>query len=342
MEQTLEKRDIIAVDFDGTLCENQWPEIGLPNTRLIKELIHRRAQGDKLILWTNRVDDKLENAVNWCKEQGLEFDAVNDNLPEIVESFGSNCRKVFADIYIDDRAESRHTLPFVANHEGMRGWAENEVNLACQRERGDSGAEEGMWDYGCACYESALKAYNSLCKDGHSGMSIGFTKQILVRLIEGKPLLPVEDTEDAWNKVSENEQKYQCKRMSSLFKDILEDGTVKYTDVERYYCRDIHNGSTYRLGVVGGLIDELFPITMPYIPEDKPCIVFCEDFEICEEDKEIDILGIIYLRDPQGNNLKINKFYKSAESGWVEITNEEYQKLRSIVKPEEKETNEES
>lgn len=126
MKQTLEKRDIIAVDFDGTLCENQWPEIGLPNTKLIKELIYRRKQGDKLILWTNRVDDKLENAVNWCKEQGLEFDAINDNLPEIIESFGSNSRKVFANIYIDDRANNQYDLPFAAEREGMMGYAENE------------------------------------------------------------------------------------------------------------------------------------------------------------------------------------------------------------------------
>ena len=178
MEQTLEKRDIIAVDFDGTLCENQWPEIGLPNTKLIKELIYRRKQGDKLILWTNRVDDKLENAVNWCKEQGLEFDAINDNLPEIVESFGSNSRKVFANIYIDDRANNRYDLPFAAEREGMMGWAEREVDIACKREREDSGSEEGAWDYGVACYESALKAFidsvQEALENGDKVQLIGF------------------------------------------------------------------------------------------------------------------------------------------------------------------------
>lgn len=344
MEQNLEKRDIIAVDFDGTLCENQWPEIGLPNTKLIKELIYRRKQGDKLILWTNRVDDKLENAVNWCREQGLEFDAVNDNLPEIVESFGSNCRKVFANIYIDDRAINRYDLPFSAEREGMMGWAEREVDIACKRERGDSKTEEGEWDYGCACYESALKAFNSLCKDGHSGFSIGLTKQILVRLIEGKPLTPINDTDDVWNNISDisgikgEEVNYQCKRMSSLFKYVYADGTVKYTDVDRYYCKDINTGNTYRFGFVGNLIEELFPITMPYIPEDKSIVAFCEDFLFDKESGgDFDTFAILYLRDPHGNNITVNKFFKEENDGLVEITEEEYnqRKVNAVKKDEE-------
>ena len=82
------KNKIIAVDFDGTLCVNKCPEIGDPNEELIAYLKKRQANGEKLILWTNRVDDRLDEAVKWCAEHGLVFDAVNDNLPEIVESFG--------------------------------------------------------------------------------------------------------------------------------------------------------------------------------------------------------------------------------------------------------------
>ena len=94
---------IIAVDFDGTLCENKWPEIGAPNKRLIAYLIKRQKNGDKLILWTCRVDDMLQKAVKWSEERGLIFDAVNKNLPEIIKSFGSDTRKIFANEYIDDR-----------------------------------------------------------------------------------------------------------------------------------------------------------------------------------------------------------------------------------------------
>lgn len=95
---------IIAVDFDGTLCENEWPDIGKPNQIVIKELIKQQADGAKLILWTCREDDRLQAAVTWCLEHGLRFDAVNDNLEENKVLFGNNSRKVYATEYWDDKA----------------------------------------------------------------------------------------------------------------------------------------------------------------------------------------------------------------------------------------------
>ena len=95
---------IIAVDFDGTLCENKWPDIGYPNKELIEQLIKAKRRGDKLILWTCRGGDYLDTAIAWCAGHGLKFDAVNENLPEIVERFESEDRKIYADIYLDDRA----------------------------------------------------------------------------------------------------------------------------------------------------------------------------------------------------------------------------------------------
>lgn len=94
---------IIAVDFDGTLCENKWPDIGEPMYGTISYLLKEQKQGAKLILWTCRIDDMLQKAVAWCADKGLIFDAVNENLPEIIESFGSDTRKIFANEYIDDR-----------------------------------------------------------------------------------------------------------------------------------------------------------------------------------------------------------------------------------------------
>ena len=115
-------------------------------------------------------------------------------------------------------------------------WAAREVALASQKER-ESAEDKDDWDYGVACYESALRAYRSLERDGHSGMSIQITKSILNRLIDGKCLTPIEDDPDIWTKVEfgENDpiQHFQCKRMSSLFKDVTEDGTVTYSDVNR-------------------------------------------------------------------------------------------------------------
>lgn len=94
---------IIAVDFDGTLCENNWPEIGEANDELLEYLRNRKKDGDKLILWTCRIDEMLQKAVEWCADKGLIFDAINENLPEIIENFGSDTRKIFANEYIDDR-----------------------------------------------------------------------------------------------------------------------------------------------------------------------------------------------------------------------------------------------
>ena len=94
---------IIAVDFDGTLCTKAWPEIGEPNMDLIRALQALKRQGHKLILWTNRTGQRLEEAVDWCMERGIVFDAVNENIPEMIERFGVDCRKVFADEYLDDK-----------------------------------------------------------------------------------------------------------------------------------------------------------------------------------------------------------------------------------------------
>lgn len=109
------KYTIYAVDFDGTLCVNKFPDIGVPNTALIKHLIKCRSKGNKIILWTCRTNQKLAEAVEWCKAQGLEFDAVNENLPEILEAWGGvDNRKVFADVYIDDKAKNKpkYFVPF--------------------------------------------------------------------------------------------------------------------------------------------------------------------------------------------------------------------------------------
>ena len=96
---------IIAVDFDGTLCYSNWPELGDPNLPLIDLLKKWKNSGNKLILWTCRAGDALDKAIDWCMDHQLYFDAVNDNLPEIIEMYGNNSRKITCDYYIDDRAK---------------------------------------------------------------------------------------------------------------------------------------------------------------------------------------------------------------------------------------------
>lgn len=117
---------IYAVDFDGTLCESQWPGIGKPNRKLIEHLIERRKHGAKVILWTCLVNERLQEAIDWCKGYGLEFDAVNDNLPEVIEKYGHNSRKIRANCYIDDLSvdKLKYHLPFHAEPELEYEWVE--------------------------------------------------------------------------------------------------------------------------------------------------------------------------------------------------------------------------
>ena len=108
---------IIAVDFDGTLCENCYPDIGRPNTKLIDYLKWERYQGNYVILWTCRCGDELQAAVDWCKQQGFIFDAVNENVKAAIEKFGGDSRKVFADEYIDDKASVEWDIPYTPEPE---------------------------------------------------------------------------------------------------------------------------------------------------------------------------------------------------------------------------------
>lgn len=101
------KYTIYAVDFDGTLCESVWPGIGSPNLALIDHLKKRRQKGNKIILWTCREGKRLQEAVDWCKQFGLEFDAVNENLPEMKEWYGNDTRKIGYDVLIDDKAKNK-------------------------------------------------------------------------------------------------------------------------------------------------------------------------------------------------------------------------------------------
>lgn len=104
------KELVIAVDFDGTLCTYNFPGIGNQEPRheqLMKILINLRKKGHKLILWTNRGDNEeyksLTEAIQWCKEKGLEFDSINQNLPNQKKLSGYS-PKIMADYYIDDKA----------------------------------------------------------------------------------------------------------------------------------------------------------------------------------------------------------------------------------------------
>ena len=103
---------IIAVDFDGTIVEDAYPKIGKPNIFAFETLKRLQEDGHRLILWTYRCGDKLDDAVAFCKENGINFYAVNKSFEE-EEYTNDISRKINADLFIDDR-----------NVGGFIGWGE--------------------------------------------------------------------------------------------------------------------------------------------------------------------------------------------------------------------------
>ena len=110
-EMVSEKSKTIAVDFDGTIVEHAYPRIGKEMLFAFGTLKALQQKGHKLILWTFRDGQMLDDAVEYCKQNGVEFYAVNKSYPE--EEYDlSISRKINADIFIDDR-----------NVGGFPGWS---------------------------------------------------------------------------------------------------------------------------------------------------------------------------------------------------------------------------
>src|SRR5690606_41097771 len=124
---------IIAVDFDGTIVEDAYPKIGKPLLFAFETLQKLQNEGHRLILWTYRSGEKLDEAVAFCEDNNVHFYAVNKSFPE--EEFdGSFSRKIHADLVIDDR-----------NIGGFLGWGEiyqllvntDESPLSLEKKKGD-------------------------------------------------------------------------------------------------------------------------------------------------------------------------------------------------------------
>lgn len=109
------KYKIYAIDFDGTLCKNMFPKIGDPNNTVINKIKNIKENGNKLILWTCRTGKRLDEAVKWCNSKGIEFDAINNNIQDIINKFKCDSRKIVADYYIDDKAIK--VLDFISTRE---------------------------------------------------------------------------------------------------------------------------------------------------------------------------------------------------------------------------------
>ena len=216
----------------------------------------------------------------------------------------------------------------------MLEWAKNEISIANKRERGN--ISENECDYARACYDSALRAFESLLidSDSHSGMSIEFTKNILNRLIDGKPLTPIKDTEEVWKYSHSNENRgecYQCKRMSGLFKYVASDGSVSYSDIDRFYCtyKDNPRASWYN-GFVANIYDEMYPLTLPYMPNSRPDVIVCDELLTDRKNGDYDTIAILYIRRANSEKVEVNRYFTENDVSFTEISLEEYKERQKL------------
>lgn len=103
----------LAIDFDGTIVEDAYPGIGQAKMFAFETLLKLQAEGHRLILWTYRHGQALQDAVDFCRKNGLEFYAVNSSFEGEVFDSATQSRKLDADLFIDDR-----------NLGGFPGWGE--------------------------------------------------------------------------------------------------------------------------------------------------------------------------------------------------------------------------
>ena len=199
-------------------------------------------------------------------------------------------------------------------------WVENEIELAIKKEVKSSGHESECVRM---CYDSAKEAYLALLGKGHSGLSISFTKFILNRLIDRKPLTSI--TEDDFNGVSCSDLSesfmakngysalYQCPRYSSLFKKIGLDGKTSYSDNQRVETID-RNLASCHCGSITKMIDDMFPISLPYWPANK-YKVYTAEFTYNKDSNSVSIDSGIYnamyvgfIVTPDQKVIRVDKF----------------------------------
>lgn len=220
---------------------------------------------------------------------------------------------------------------------GTYTWAEQERRLACKKENPNFDFDSDDFDSGCSCYKSALKAYKSLVEDEHSGMSFSFTRDILERLMRHEPLTPITDDDFKGGSLIYSDEdlasmglksEIQCPRMSSLFRKETVDGKVTYCDVNRAYSINVENPSdTFYCGRETNIVDEMFPIKMPYLPEKEEYKAYIQTFLADKKNGDFDTQGILYLITPEGKRIDINRYYTERAGKMVEISKDEYDEL---------------
>lgn len=204
----------------------------------------------------------------------------------------------------------------------MYDWARQEVQLAKAELKRNKNDET---QYMIACYDSALRAYEKLLNDYHSGMSFAITCGILEKLIYEIPLMPIEDKEIMWDHIydRENESVFRHKRMSSLHKTVnKKTGIARFSDTNRVLCKNPIGASDayFYNGFINKIIDGMFPIEFPYMPTKEKYIAYVTDFLMDPANGDFDTMNLISVKLPTGEVRPINLYYKEENGRWSLIT----------------------
>ena len=236
-------------------------------------------------------------------------------------------------------------------------WAENEVKLACHHENPDWDGKS--FDYGCACYQSALEAFSKLCGVGHTENSWYETVHILERLCHHLPLTPITihdfgyipgvspemvdpktgatpalgrvPTPPSWES-EDGTLNYNCERHSGIYMKVRPDGTHVISDVNRVVCINIEcPDDAYSSGTGNMIVNEMFPIGLPYYPSKNRYEVYIRTFLTDPAMGDFDTKEVVYVKKPNGEKVPINRYFHEYQtengSEFLEITKEQYDEL---------------
>lgn len=236
----------------------------------------------------------------------------------------------------------------------MKEWAKREVDLAKtwlndeDLEAKETTSEE---------YEAAYRCYCNFLDEFEKLKDARIIKTVFTQLLHEENLSPIVDSEDDWTLVegfdpaAGNDNPgwtiYQCKRRSSLFKKVAYDrktgevDEITFRDIDRTVCLDINKPDYMYTGGMGPLVlDEMMPITLPYSPCGK-IRIFTEDFKYHEEHEgDIDTIGVLYFRMPDGTMKEVKRFFKEdyKTKEMVEIGYQEYLSRKKRVEEKMKKT----
>lgn len=211
-------------------------------------------------------------------------------------------------------------------------WARKEIDLAIVDETNEKIKKH---------YETAFSAFSNFIEKISDLENIDATKTIFLQLLNKNILTPITDDKDEWVFVagydpssgnknhSANYSFYQSKRRNSLYKKVIYAGEMQsifYSDSERAVCVDIQTRETFTGGFETGILDEMYPISIPYYPIDK-IKIYVEKTKVYENSVDCDTVGILYFCFPNGKISEIKRFFKrdTKTNMMTEIDLQEYE-----------------